>query len=208
MENQKEKTEEENKKLQFQLLSSQIRPHFILNTLGAIRSMVTEDAEKASDLLYDFSMYLRKNIEEKDYMKPIPFGEELDYIETYLRLEQTRFGERLKVNYRIEEKEFWVLPLTIQPFVENAVKHGLFPKKHGGTLEIATSKQDGNIVIEIRDDGVGFEVEKLQQILNEKKSVGLRSAIYRIETEMRGQCNITSREQTAVGTYVRVILPQ
>ena len=83
MENQKEKTEEENKKLQFQLLSSQIRPHFILNTLGAIRSMVTEDAEKASDLLYDFSMYLRKNIEEKDYMKPIPFGEELDYIETY-----------------------------------------------------------------------------------------------------------------------------
>ena len=206
METQKERTEEENKKLQFQLLSSQIRPHFILNTLGAIRSMVTEDANRASDLLYDFSMYLRKNIEEKDYMKPIPFGEELDYIETYLRLEQTRFGERLKVKYDIEEKEFWVLPLTIQPFVENAVKHGLFPKKNGGTLTISTYKKNQQIVIELQDDGVGFDVNNLQKILDEKKSVGLRSAIYRIESEMRGKCNITSSEQE--GTFVRVILPQ
>lgn len=208
MEVQKERTEEENKKLQFQLLSTQIRPHFILNTLGAIRAMVMEDAKKASDLLYDFSMYLRKNIEEKDYTKPIPFGEELDYIETYLRLEQTRFGERLKVNYHIQEKEFWVLPLSIQPFIENAVKHGLFQKKSGGTLEISTYKKDGQIVIEIRDDGVGFEVENLPTILNEKKSVGLRSAIYRIESEMRGECDITSRENGESGTLVKVILPQ
>ena len=208
MEVQKERTEEENKKLQFQLLSSQIRPHFILNTLGAIRAMVMEDAPKASDFLYDFSMYLRKNIEEKDYMKPIPFGEELDYIETYLRLEQTRFGERLKVKYHIQEKEFWVLPLTIQPFVENAVKHGLFPKKNGGTLELYTYKKDGQVVIEIRDDGVGFEIENLPNILNEKRSVGLRSAIYRIESEMRGKCNITSKENNMEGTLVRVILPQ
>lgn len=207
MEVQKERTEEENKKLQFQLLSSQIRPHFILNTLGAIRSMITVDADKASDLLYDFSMYLRKNIEEKDYMKPIPFGEELDYIETYLRLEQTRFGDRLKVNYRIEEKEFRVLPLTIQPFVENAVKHGLFPKKNGGTLEISVSKKEEGIVIEIRDDGVGFETEKLPSILIGKKSVGLQSAIGRIESEMRGTCRIISREQGEEGTLVRVILP-
>ena len=208
MEVQKERTEEENKKLQFQLLSTQIRPHFILNTLGAIRAMVMEDAKKASDLLYDFSMFLRKNIEEKDYMKSIPFGEELDYIETYLRLEQTRFGERLKVEYHILEREFWVLPLSIQPFVENAVKHGLFPKKIGGTLKISTYKSEGNIVLEIMDDGMGFDAENLQTILSEKKSVGLRSAIYRIESEMRGKCSITSRENGETGTLVKVILPQ
>lgn len=208
MEVQKERTEEENKKLQFQLFSSQIRPHFILNTLGAIRAMIMENPPKASDLLYDFSMYLRKNIEEKDYMKPIPFGEELNYIETYLRLEQTRFGERLKVEYDILEREFWVLPLTIQPFVENAVKHGLFQKKNGGTLEIHTYKKDGQIFIEIRDNGVGFNVEKISNILNEKKSVGLRSAFYRIESEMGGKCNITSRENGETGTLVKVILPQ
>ena len=208
METQKERTEEENRKLQFQLLSSQIRPHFILNTLGAIRSMVMEDANRASDLLYDFSMYLRKNIEEKDYMKPIPFGEELDYIETYLRLEQTRFGERLNVKYQIEEKEFWVLPLTIQPFVENAVKHGLFPKKNGGTLKISTYRKGNQIMIEILDDGVGFETENLQTILEEKKSVGLRSAIYRMESEMGGKCSIISQEQGIQGTFVRIILPQ
>lgn len=208
LEDQQGKAEQENKRLQFQLLSSQIRPHFILNTLGAIRSMIMEDAEKASDLLYDFSKYLRKNIEEKDYMKPIPFLEELDYIETYLRLEQTRFGERLKVEYHVEEKEFWVLPLTIQPFVENAVKHGLFPQKNGGTIRLSSYKQNDHIVIEIKDDGIGFESSDLQKFLDNKKSVGLRSAIYRIESEMRGKCSITSSTKDVSGTFVRVVLPK
>ena len=208
MEVQKERTEEENKKLQLQLLSTQIRPHFILNTLGAIRSMIMEDAKRASDLLYDFSMYLRKNIEEKDYTKPVPFGEELDYIETYLRLEQTRFGNRLNVEYHIEERSFWVLPLSIQPFVENAVKHGLFPKRGGGTLCISVTEDQQQIVIEIKDNGVGFDAENLQRIIDEKRSVGLRSAIYRIETEMKGQCRIISKESGIEGTIVRVTLPR
>lgn len=208
MEVQKERTEEENKKLQLQLLSTQIRPHFILNTLGAIRSMIMEDAKRASDLLYDFSMYLRKNIEERDYTKPVPFGEELDYIETYLRLEQTRFGKRLKVKYHIEEREFWVLPLSIQPFVENAVKHGLFPKRGGGTLCISVTENQQKIVIEIRDDGIGFDASNLKAIIEKKHSVGLRSAIYRIETEMKGQCRIFSKESGIEGTLVRMTLPR
>ena len=205
LEVQKGKMEEENKRLQLQLLASQIRPHFVLNTLGAIRSMVMQDAQRASDLLYDFSKYLRKNIEEKDYMKKIPFMEELDYIETYLRLEQTRFGERLRVDYEIEKKDFRVLPLTIQPFVENAVKHGLFPKKNGGTIQIKTYENDHKIFLEIKDDGVGFDAENLNQIIKEKKSVGLKSAIYRIE-DMRGKCNIISQKEQ--GTFVRIILPK
>lgn len=206
IERQKMEVEAENKKLEFQLLSSQIRPHFILNTLGAIRSMISRDAEKASDLLWDFSMYLRNNIEERDYMKQIPFLEELDYIETYLRLEQTRFGERLKVEYDIKANDFRVLPLTIQPFVENAVKHGLFSAKYGGTIRLSTLETEDQILIEIQDDGIGFDTSKLPEILKEKKSVGLRSAIYRIENEMRGICRIISRENGNGGTLVQVIL--
>ena len=209
LESQRNKTEEENKRLQFQLLSSQIRPHFILNTLGAIRAKIVENAEEASNLLYDFSQYLRKIIEDKDYTKPIPFLEELDYIETYLRLEKTRFGNRLQVEYQIEAKEFWVLPLTIQPFVENAVKHGVFSLVEGGTIRIASYIKEEHIVIEISDNGVGFDSSKLIEILEEKKSVGLRSAIYRIENEMRGKCSITSsQKEGASGTKVQVILPK
>lgn len=207
LEVQKEKMELENQRLQFQLLSSQIRPHFILNTLGAIRAMISQDAKKAEDLLWDFSMYLRNNIEEKDCMKQIPFLEELDYIETYLRLEQTRFGDRLNIKYDIQITDFWVLPLTIQPFVENAVKHGLFPMKQGGTLQIRTCGTEDQIRIEIQDDGVGFDATKLSEIMEKKTSVGLRSAVYRIETEMRGKCSIASCENRG-GTLVLVLLPR
>lgn len=209
LESQKSETEEENKKLQFQLMSSQIRPHFILNTLGAIRAKIGENAEEASNLLYDFSKYLRKIIEDKDYTKPIPFFEELDYIETYLRLEKTRFGNRLQVEYQIEAKEFWVLPLTIQPFVENAVKHGIFSLVEGGTICISSYIKEEHIVIEISDNGVGFDSSKLREIMEEKKSVGLRSAIYRIENEMRGKCSITSSQEEGIsGTKVQVMLPK
>lgn len=209
LESQKSKTEEENKKLQFQLMSSQIRPHFILNTLGAIRAKIGENAEEASNLLYDFSKYLRKIIEDKDYTKPIPFLEELDYIETYLRLEKTRFGSRLQIEYQIEAKEFWVLPLTIQPFVENAVKHGIFSLVEGGTICISSYIKEEYIVIEISDNGVGFDSSKLREIMDEKKSVGLRSAIYRIENEMRGKCSITSSQEEGIsGTKVQVMLPK
>ena len=159
--------------------------------------------------MYDFSKYLRKIIEDKDYTKPIPFLEELDYIETYLRLEKTRFGSRLQIEYQIEAKEFWVLPLTIQPFVENAVKHGIFSLAEGGTICISSYIKEEYIVIEISDNGVGFDSSKLREIMEEKKSVGLRSAIYRIENEMRGKCSITSSQEEGIsGTKVQVMLPK
>ena len=138
-------------------------------------------------------------------MKTIPFMEELDYIETYLRLEQTRFGDRLKVEYEIEKKDFRVLPLTIQPFVENAVKHGLFPKKNGGVIRIKTYENENKIFVEIQDNGVGFDAENLRQIIKEKNSVGLKSAIYRIE-DMRGKCNIISKSDGDLGTFVQITL--
>lgn len=208
LEESKIRTEKENKKLQFQLLSSQIRPHFILNTLGAIRSMIMEDQQKASDLLYDFSKYLRSNIEEKDYTKQIPFREELDYIETYLRLEKTRFRDRLQVEYQIDTSEFRVLPLTIQPFVENAVKHGVFSKKEGGTIFVKAYEHEKEVVVEVCDDGIGFDISKLDEIMDDKKSVGLRSAIYRIESGMKGKCTIKNRQDGVTGTWVKIQLPK
>lgn len=199
--------EEENKNLQLHILTSQIRPHFILNTLGAIRMMIHKDADQAYDLLYDFSKYIRKNMEEKDYSKLIPFLEELDYIETYLKLEKLRFGERLNVEYDIQFREFLILPLTIQPFVENAVKHGLFQMNQGGTIWIRTRKTEKGVIIEICDNGIGFDMKRYPEILKNGKSVGMRSAILRLEREMGGKCTVTSR--TGVensGTCIKIEL--
>lgn len=203
------KIQEDNRNLQLQLLTGQIRPHFILNTLGAIRSLITQDAERASELLYDFSKYIRKNMEQKDYNKKIPFLEELDYIETYLHLEELRFNDRLKVEYDIQERSFWILPLTIQPFIENAVKHGLLEQKEGGTVRISTYRKGKSIVIEIKDDGVGFDTMDFWNGLEERKSVGMKSAIFRLQHGMSAKCDVESTRNPAnSGTCIRITIPE
>ena len=201
--------QEDNRNLQMQVLTGQIHPHFILNTLGAIRSLIRIDANRASDLLYDFSKYVRKNMEQKDYSKPIPFLEELDYIKTYLKLETLRFDEKLQVKYDIREKGFWILPLTIQPFVENAVKHGLLEKKQGGTVTIVTYKENDKIIISIQDDGVGFNTKEFWAGFENRKSVGMKSAIFRLENEMNAECQIeSSMQEESSGTRIKIILPE
>lgn len=200
---------QENKNLQLQVMTGQIRPHFILNTLGAIRTLIPQDPERASELLYEFSKYIRKNMEQKDYSKPIPFLEEIDYIETYLSLETLRFGEKLHVEYDIMEDGFWILPLTIQPFVENAVKHGLLPKKNGGTVWISTKKTGTYIEVEIRDDGVGFDTKEFWTGLKQRKTVGMKSALFRLKYEMHATYDIqSSMEPDKSGTCVKIRIPE
>lgn len=201
--------EEENRNLQLHILTSQIRPHFILNTLGAIRSLIKRDPDQASELLYDFSKYIRKNMEQKDYTKLVPFLEELDYIETYLKLEKLRFGDRLQVEYDIRESEFMILPLTIQPFVENAVKHGLQGSKHGGTVNIYTKNMADGIHIEICDNGVGFDISNFQKNLEQGKSVGMRSAIIRLKEGMKAECIVDSSQVPgSSGTSIQIKIPK
>lgn len=209
---QKQRMQEEikaqNQKLQLHILTSQIKPHFILNTLGAIRNSIRQDPDQAYDLLYDFSIYIRKNMEEKDYTKPIPFLEELDYIKTYLKLQKLRFGDRLEVVYDIQYPEFWILPLTIQPFVENAVKHGIMEMRDGGTVWIRTRRKRDRIEIVVEDNGVGFDVSQMENQQKEGKSLGMRSAMYRLKYEMNGVCRIeSSRKSGKSGTCVTIELP-
>ena len=200
---------EENRNLQIQMLTDRIRPHFILNTVGAIRSLIPRDPERAADLLYDFSKYMREKLEQKDYSKPIPFKEELEHIRTYLKLEGARFGDTVQVIYRLQDTAFRVLPLTIQPFVENAIKHGLFQVENGGVLTISSYAGEHCHVVEVVDNGIGFDASNLDAILDNKSSVGLRSALMRLEKEMKAKVTIHSRTDTAQsGTHVRIEIPE
>lgn len=200
---------EENRNLQIQMLTDRIRPHFILNTVGAIRSLIPRDPERAADLLYDFSKYMREKLEQKDYGKPIPFKEELEHIRTYLKLEGARFGDTVQVIYHLQDTAFHVLPLTIQPFVENAIKHGLFQVENGGILTISSYAGEHCHVVEVVDNGIGFDASNLDAMLENKSSVGLRSALMRLENEMKAKVTIHSRTDAAQsGTHVRIEIPE
>ena len=202
-------TERENKNLQINLLTNDVRPHFILNTLGAIRSMIRRNPEQAYELLYDFSKYIRKNMEKKDYSKKVPFLEEMDYIETYLKLEQLRFEDRIQVIFDIQIHDFWILPLSIQPFVENAVKHGLLAKKEGGHIWITTKELEKEIQIIVQDDGVGFDTKAFWKEIGEIKSIGLKSSLFRLENDMNAVCKMeSSMEPENSGTYIEIRIPK
>ena len=131
------------------LMLSQINPHFIYNTLSTIAAMCDLSPKQAKYLTIDFSQYLRRNIDSLTSEELIPFDQEMEHISCYLKIEKARFRERLNIIYSIQCKEFCIPPLTVQPIVENAIKHGVTKKAEGGTVKICTYEEDTCYVIEI-----------------------------------------------------------
>ena len=144
-----------------ELMASQIRPHFIYNTLNSIRTLIRLDPKAAQQAVYDFSIYLRSNLDNVGDRELIPFSEELRHIRTYLDIEKIRFEERLNVVMDIQTSMFLVPPLSIQPLVENAVKHGICTKVSGGTVTIRSYEEKNVYVVEVEDDGAGIDVSGL-----------------------------------------------
>ena len=141
-------------------LLSQIRPHFIHNTLTSIYYLCDSDSGKAQDLTLAFSGYLLGTLDTMNHHKPVQFAAEMDLIKNYMALEKQRFGDKLRVEYDMDVTDFKVPPLSILALVENAVKHGIANKEGGGTLKIATRLlADGSIQIIITDSGVGFDTD-------------------------------------------------
>ena len=112
--------EKEASRIQTAMLSSQIQPHFLYNTLTTIQEMCYTDPEQAADLIVHFSRYLRTNIDFMDYTDLIPFEKELEHIENYLYIQNTRFGNALVFEKDITVTEFQIPPLSVQPLIENA----------------------------------------------------------------------------------------
>ena len=184
------KEEEKNKEAQIKLMMSQIQPHFIYNSLSSISTLITLDPLKAQKALDDFTEYLRHNLSSLTETKLIPFSDELKHIETYLSLEQVRFNDRIKVNYDIETKDFYVPPLSIQPIVENAVKHGILKRLEGGTISIKTRETETSYIVEIKDDGVGFNIFDVNFTNN--KHIGINNIKDRLKSMCNGELEINS----------------
>ena len=185
------------------LMLSQINPHFTYNTLTAIASMCDSSPRQAKNLTIDFARYLRHNLDTLTCDGTIPFTKELEHVECYLKIEKARFRERLNIIYSIQCTDFNIPPLTVQPLVENAVKHGITKKTTGGTVKISALLVDRYYVVEIIDDGVGFDVEAVSSKAD--GHVGLANVESRIKRMCRGSIGIKSTP--GVGTRVTVMIP-
>ena len=197
------KIEEEEKKLKeanIKIMVSQIQPHFVYNTLSSISTLIPLDPLKAQKALDDFTEYLRMNFSTLTGSKLVSFEDELKHIKTYVNLEKMRFNDRLNVIYDINTSHFSVPPLSIQPLVENAIKHGILKKIEGGTVTLRTYETDDAYIVEVIDDGMGFDMDSVD--FKSNKHIGLNNVKHRITTIRQG--SIIFESEINKGTKVVV----
>lgn len=194
-------------------LQSQINPHFLFNSLNTIGSFCRTNSNKARELIYELANYLRTNFQDNRTF--IKVAEELEQVKSYLSIEQARFGDRIRVSMAIESgtEEWLVPPLTIQPLVENAVKHGLSGKENGGQVRIAVSRNDGKLHVLVQDDGVGMAPEQIEKIFskigleNSNSGIGLNNVNQRLERIYGPQYKIRIDSLPEQGTSVHLNVP-
>ena len=182
--------EEKTKDAQIRVTMSQIQPYFIYNSLSSISSLISIDSKKAQKALDSFTDYLRHNISSLTETKLIPFEDELRHVETYLYLEKLRYKDKIQVEYEIKAKNFNVPPLSIQPLVENAVTHDILKKAEGGFILIKAYETYDSYVVEIRDDGVGFDLSKFD--FTENEHFGIHNIRTRLKNMRCGLLEIKS----------------
>ena len=183
------------------LMVSQIQPHFVYNTLSSISTLIPIDPDKAQKALDEFTDYLRMNFSTLTETHLVSFEDELKHIKTYVNLEKMRFNDRLNVIYDIKTTNFNLPPLSIQPLVENAIKHGILKKVEGGTVTLKTYEDEQASIVEIIDDGVGFNMEDVD--FKGNKHIGLNNVKHRITTMSRGEIRFESEPNK--GTKVMVL---
>jgi sensor histidine kinase YesM len=181
---------------------SQIRPHFIYNTLGSVEYLCEEDPQKARQLVHSFAKYLRGNFGELDNPKPIRMSREMEHVRHYVSIENVRFPD-MTFTFEMNSGDFMLPALTIQPIVENAIKHGLMPLEHGGTIRVTSWETPTHYCISVEDDGVGFDPDSLT---GEHRHIGLRNIRGRLESMVNGSLKIEST--VGSGTKVSIYIPK
>ncbi len=199
-----QKLEAELAESQFDAAMSQIQPHFLYNALGSIYYLCTKDPPKAQKAIGDFSEYLRMNLGSLRQKTPIPFQTELQHIRTYLALEKMSSEDELTYQFHIHTVDFSIPALSVQPLVENAVKHGIFKKPGGGTVTISSEEYADHFEITVEDDGVGFDPNQPPQ--SERIHIGIQNVRQRLAAMCDGQLEI--RSHPGSGTTATIILPK
>ena len=196
---------------QMRALRAQISPHFIYNSLNAIASFINTDPARARELVIEFADFTRYSFRRRGEFTTL--AEELEAIDRYLLLEKARFGERIRVSLRIAPE---VLPtqipfLSLQPLVENAVRHGLEAREDGGVISITATEDGVHAVISVEDDGVGMDPQQLSSVLagtTVNMHVGLRNVDVRLR-QLYGNANgLIIDTAPGAGTQITMRIPK
>ena len=183
-----------------ELLMAQIQPHFINNSLLAIQARCM-DYPEIYDSIRNFSRYLRSNFDNIGNTHPITFEQELKNIKAYLALEKMNFGDRLTVEYDIDNEDFMLPALSVEPLVENAVRHGVAARENGGVVQIIQRDEESGIIIEVRDIGQGKL--NLTEKQEKRRGIGVANVRARLAVNNKGVLELIPEDN---GYCARIIL--
>jgi two-component system LytT family sensor kinase len=190
-----------------QALTSQINPHFLFNTLNTIGSLTRINPEEAREMLVKLSRILRRLLQKNENF--VPLREELEFIENYMSIETVRFGpEKLQFHKEVDEGtlDAMVPSMLLQPMVENSIRHGLSPRLEGGEIRLRTLRLDGRLVIELVDNGVGFEEERIPEVY--QSGIGISNVNERLKVLYGKDYKMKIESQKGRGTFIRIEIPE
>lgn len=191
-------------------LQAQINPHFLFNSLAVIGCLCRVQPDKARELIQHLANFFRKNLNTNKQV--VSLETELDHVKSYVEIELARFQEKLEVEYKIDEAaDCYIPPLTLQPIIENSIKHGLLPKKNGGKIIISAERVDTETVIHISDNGVGMDESKIARLLSDDNSNTDNIGIYNVNKRLKGifgkQYGLSIQSSMNEGTSVTIRIP-
>ena len=191
-------------------LQAQINPHFLFNSLTVIGSLCRTNPLKARDLISHLSNIFRKNLSLNKELVDLEI--ELNHVRSYVEIEKARFADKMDIIYDIDPNLYCLLPpLTLQPIVENSIKHGLLPKKNGGIVKITIKMEDRQLRITVEDNGVGIASEKLPGLLREdnqhKDSIGINNVNQRLVGMFGENHGLKIESSEGKGTIVTLTIP-
>ncbi|PZT57555.1 ATP-binding protein [Paenibacillus silvae] len=191
-------------------LQAQIKPHFLYNALNVIIATCAVNPDKATNLLIELSHYLRGSFDFQNREQLVPLYKELELVQSYVHLEQARFEDRLVVKYDVQpDIRLFLPPLTIQPLMENAIRHGVMERAVGGTVMLHIYEESDHVIIRVQDNGVGISPDRMAQVKSGRTEgpggVGLHNINRRLMSLYGTALEIQSH--VGSGTQIQFCLP-
>jgi len=207
--NKLEKAAQLVKEAELKALQAQINPHFLFNSLTVISSLCRIDPDRARDLVYHLSKFFRQNLSGTS--EKVNILTEIEHVKSYVEIEKARLGDKLVVDYDVDPYLTLELPpLSLQPLVENAIKHGIYPQKGGGHVHVSAREQDLVTTIRIADNGVGMDKETLENLRQAHQltddSIGLRNVVCRLQGHFGKMCMIKIDSTENEGTLIEICI--
>ena len=187
-------------------LTHQMSPHFLFNTLNSVASLIRSNPTQAREVVYRLSTILRRLLREQQTF--VPVREELALVDDYLQIEMVRFGGRLRIEKKIDERvsEALIPNMILQPLVENSIKHGIGPKVGSGTIRLVGGLRGGRLQLEVEDDGVGIPSEDLPDVF--RKGIGLGNVRERLAFLFGNDFQFLFEPREGGGVRVRIQIPE